>query len=52
MTAATQAAHAEREKQREYLYRRSGFRLRMKDSIQTILLSNIRINYGGFLSRV
>lgn len=38
-------------KWREHLYRRSAFRLRTKDRIQTILLSNICINYDGFLSR-
>ena len=49
MTVATQAAHAERENG-AHQYRRSAFRLRTKDRIQTILLSNIRINYDGFLS--
>lgn len=51
MTAATQAARVERKKWREHLYRHSVFGLHMKDRIQTILLSNIRINYDGFLSR-
>lgn len=43
---------ARRAKNGAHQYRRSVFGLRMKDRIQTILLSNIRINYGGFLSRV
>ena len=50
MTAATQAARVER-KNGAHLYRHSVFGLHMKDRIQTILLSNIRINYDGFLSR-